>query len=189
MRETTTALVTVAIVLFTGVSGFAQTTSERWCADSGTWCWNQAWSGGAGLRFIGEPKLGFVFARTDEDNRVEKAGFANFTLIGGETNIWGQIVSAQYLLVTPGRVKFDALSPMVKEKRLLNPNGEIGVDVGWALGLSLFDGVFAFGWGKLHFDRREILNPTEEETDVTFSYVNIQAISAVRSAIKAIKAP
>ena len=41
--------------------------------------------------------------------------------------------------------------------------------------------------GRLNFDARQIVNPVPAETRVRFTYFNVQAISAVRAAIKASK--
>ena len=139
------------------------------------------------MRFIGEPKLGFIFAKPNDLNRINPGDFANFTLIGTETNLWHQIFSLQGVLITPGKATFDSLSPLVKDKRLISPNGDIAIDSGFAVGMSFFDGVVAFGVGRLNFDSRQIVSPTTAETHTGFTYFNIQAISAVRAAIKATK--
>jgi hypothetical protein len=163
--------------------------SKGWCEDSGTWCATNRIAKGylAGVRFIAEPKLGYVFARTKELNRIESGDFANFTLIGAETNLWRAIVSLQGVLITPGKAKFDNLSPIVVDKRLNDPNNEISITSGFAGGLSFFDGVIATGWGRLNLDKRQIQNAVDAEVHSTFFYFNIQAVSAVRAALKRVK--
>ena len=72
----------------------------------------------------------------------------------------------------------------------VHETGASPVEWGATLGITLVDGVLSTGWGYLRYDRRDFKNPSSlspARFRDSFFYFNIQAIEAVKGAIKAAK--
>ena len=160
--------------------------ARSWCDDSLTVCWNPCRTFLGGLRFIAEPRLGTVI-QGGMSNRVEPEGFGGLTLLGAEVNLRGAYIAAQGQVIMPGNVTLDEQSPARLENRLNSATGTVHVDVGWGLGLSFFDGVFAAGVGQLYFDKRQFTTPEPGDGHNTYFYINFQPISSLRTALKHVK--
>lgn len=157
---------------------------SNWCKDSGTYCWFPTFPFLSGLRIVGEPKFGYVFAGGKADNRISTEGFGRLNVIGLETNLAGSFLAVQLSVITPGKVTLDEKSPLRTSGRLDNKNGEISVDGGLALGLSLMDGIMTLGYGRVRFDKRDIANPVSGEARNEYFYLNLQPISSIRTFVK-----
>ena len=112
----------------------ASITSTNWCKDSGTYCWAENSRTFSGIRFVAEPKFGYVFPGGASLNRIESEGLGKLTIFGFETNLVGTFASFQFALITPGTVKLDGKSPLRSSGRLVSPAGEISLDSGLAAG-------------------------------------------------------
>ncbi len=170
-------------------------TTSSWCEDAMTICWeksaadqdNRAWL--AGVRLVFEPQLG-VLIQTG-DNKFVDTNFRSLEKIGLETTLYKGYVGFQTLLIYPSSIKFDDQSTVRSENQLVDTEeGKVDVEYGISLGFTLIDGVLALGWGILHYDRRDFVNPDTLPTDTfrdSFLYFNVQPIQAVKSALKAVR--
>lgn len=132
-----------------------------------------------------QPRSGDVCKSAQAITRYETEGFGKLNIIGFETNLIGTVLGLQFSVITPGRVTLDGRSPLRLTNRLASPEGEISVESGLAGGLSILDGIVTFGYGRIRFDSREITNPVPAEKHSRYYYFNVQAISSIRSFIKA----
>lgn len=159
--------------------------TQTWCKDATTMCWNETRRALAGIRFVFEPQLGVLVQQGD--NKFESTNFKALEKIGIATPLYGRQLGAQFLFIYPSTVAFDAQSPVRVNKQLLDEEGKVDVEWGFTLGATVLDGVLSTGFGVLHYDRRDFKAPESLNKSVfgdTFFYFNIQAIEALKSAIK-----
>ncbi|HEX8703377.1 MAG TPA: hypothetical protein VF815_31360 [Myxococcaceae bacterium] len=155
--------------------------SPTWCQDSGTFCWSTQAKAFNGVRVVADLALGTVIQTGD--NRFEKDFLTAAPRFGFEWNIANGWVSAQTVLVAPFPAKLDSNSLLVREGRLQNlTTRELPVDVGYALGLTFLDGLFSAGWGQVHYDYRQITDPTANDKRSSFFYFNFNPVGAARFA-------
>lgn len=194
-RTLTRMLVGAAVGTLLQTPVFAQSTltgTELWCKDATTICWaddEKTSKGFSGLRFVFEPQLGVLVQAGD--NKFVNANFKSLEKVGVATNLWGSNLGLQSLFIYPSAIQFDEQSPVRVDGNLLDAeNGKIDVEWGATIGITLVDGVLSTGWGFRKYDRRDFKNfstlPDSTFRD-SFFYFNVQAIEAVKGAIKAAK--
>jgi hypothetical protein len=88
-------------------------------------------------------------------------------------------------------VTFDSKSDVINKNLLKTTDRSVQLDGGVAGGFTFFDGIISIGVGYLNYDQRDFNQSSPDfkwkYTSNYFGYVNIQPISAIRSAIKKIK--
>lgn len=138
-----------------------------------------------GIRIIFEPQLARVVQFGS--NRFESKIFGGLDRFGVEINLYKGFVSLQLINIFPSVVQFDQLSPIRKFGYSIDPQGKVAVDFGLAAGLSFFDGIIAIGYGNLFYARRDF-KPHAYYNETLFRdefiYIDIQAISAIKAAVK-----
>lgn len=141
-----------------------------------------------GVRFIFEPNFGPLL--NQKDNKITLESFASIPKIGLETNLHKSWLGLQGIIFYPGIIEFDEQSPIKTSLRDQPEEDEltaVDVDFGWAIGLTLFDGVLVVGYGKLDYDDRDFLpNTINSFKKDAFFYINLQPIASVRKAIAAL---
>lgn len=152
--------------------------SPTWCKDSATFCWSGQARSLNGVRVVADLALGTVIQTGD--NRFEKDFLTAGPRFGFEWNLASGWVAAQTVLIAPFPAKLDSNSPLVREGRLQNSNRELPIDVGYALGFTFLDGIISAGWGRVHYDYRQITNPTDSDKRSSFIYFNFNPVGAAR---------
>jgi len=151
----------------------ALTTWQSWCADSGTLCWHQSrWF--SGLRIIAEPEFG-GFLATEFENEVLTAK------VGVELGIAPPWISLHGGVIPPLKVTFDEdtmIDLRDRERR------QVGVDWGWAVGVSALDGILAGGIGAVYFDPDDFADAGGDMPGDVFGFIQFQGASALRAVIK-----
>jgi len=140
----------------------------------------------SGLRIIFEPHIGRIRQRGDNHFKVDDFT-SEFSGFGFETNLVGSWLSLQMVYIFPFTIELDELSPLVQEDRIITKDRKLAVDYGRSWGFSLIDGLFAFGWGTIYYDKRHIKDPTDSDISDSYFFVNVQAVSTGRALIKRIK--
>jgi len=118
--------------------------------------------------------------------------------VGLETNLFKNYVSLQALFIAPSKVQLDeksllrinASTPGNTMPGTKDPEGKLEVDYGFGIGLSFIDGMLAFGYAGIFYDKRDFVNISTRsrgEYQNNFFYFNIQPISVVKSLIKELK--
>ena len=150
------ALVVVGSVLASPALASAQTVDQaafgvdRWCADSGTLCWNDN-EAFTGIRFIAEISPSFLFQ--SGTNRFE-GGVSTLPKFAVELNLLRSWISLQLALIGPSSVTLDSKSP-ARAQLVDTLSGQVAVDWGLTGGLAFFDSAISLGWGHLEYDRRD----------------------------------
>ncbi|MCB9750804.1 MAG: hypothetical protein H6713_12530 [Myxococcales bacterium] len=174
-------------------------TSDRWCADPLTLCWDKSATRptGSGFRLLLEPRLDFVaqLGRTIDD-----ASLKLHVVVGVEMNLaWGWLAMqgtyiAPYTAQVTGFKTDDAGD-------ILNWSVDANVVSGFGAGVSLFNGVLALGYGRVFYNGDQIRALHTADNDFScledqcgrkdygdgFFYVALQPVSAIRAALTAAK--
>ena len=158
--------------------------SQNWCADATTVPIDKDRCYLSGIRLIFEPNFGFLFQRGK--NEFDSTHFPNLSKIAFETNIHKGWAAVQLGLVAPSTIKFDPISPVIKEKSLINGD-TVKVKGGITLGLSFLDGWISAGWGALSYNSSSYVDCYKGNYHDAFLFVNLQPVSLVKSTIKAIR--
>jgi hypothetical protein len=163
--------------------------AEVWCKDTGTYCWTspKARNWLNGVRFVGDVDVGYL--QQGGANRFEQKAFKGLTKFGVESNLWRGLAALQVVVIPPGKVTYEAESPLRRDGVILDPGGELKVDYGYSVGLSLFDGVMSVGVGRLFYDPRGFQNPDPAAKRDGFWHINWQPIASIRKLIKSKKDP
>ncbi len=163
--------------------------TKAWCADATTICWRGPESRiGSGVRLVFEPQLG-VLVQFGDDKFVD-TNFKGLEKIGVETNLVEGYIGFQALFIYPSSVEFDAQSRSVLDSIVLDKSGKVDVEFGMAFGFTFLDGIIATGYGFLHYDKRDFREPATLKGSTFgdgFFYLNIQPVSAIKSALKDIR--
>jgi len=85
-----------------------------------------------GLRIIFEPQLGTIIQSGND--RFISENFEALERIGIETNLFKGYVSLQTLFIYPSVVELDEQSLLRQNGNVIDPNGKIKVDYGFAVG-------------------------------------------------------
>ncbi len=123
---------------------------DRWCADSGTVCWDGTETF-SGIRFVLELDASFLFQRGA--NRFEGSGFRLLPKFAVEVNAYKSWAALQLALFGPSTVVLDRKSPA--RRQLVDTTQAVSVDWGFSAGLSFLNSSLATGWGRLFYDRRD----------------------------------
>ena len=165
--------------------GFSANTAD-WCKDATTVCWNNARKAFSGIRFVFEPQLGVLVQ--SGDNKFDSTNFKALEKIGVATSLYGRQLGFQTLFIYPSTIQFDEQSPVRVGKQILDEaDGKVDVEWGMTFGVTVLDGILSTGFGFLHYDRRDFKAPSTLPKSVfgdSFFYLNIQAIEALKGAIK-----
>lgn len=159
-----------------------------WCKDATTVCWSDSKTQRAfsGLRFVFEPQLGVLIQ--NGDNKFDNTNFRSLEKIGLATNLIGRWVGLQSLFIYPSSIQFDEQSPVRVAQQLADKSeGKVDVEWGMTFGATALDGVLSIGFGFLRYDRRDFLAEAAADKSVTrdsFFYFNVQAVEAIKGAIK-----
>jgi hypothetical protein len=163
-----------------------QANTADWCKDATTMCWSQTRRAFSGIRFVFEPQLGVLVQ--SGDNKFESTNFKALEKIGVATTLYGRQLGFQTLFIYPSTIAFDEQSPVRIDKNVLDEqDGKVDVEWGMTFGITVLDGIVSTGYGFLHYDRRDFKNPSTLRSGVfgdSFFYFNIQAIEALKGAIK-----
>jgi len=185
-------LINIVLIIFPSLcNSQAVFSSQKWVQDATTISFGHPERKSfTGLRFVFEPQLGVCLQ--SGQNRFENNSFKGLEKIGFETNLEQGYVSFQGLFIYPSNLQFDEKSPLRINHNLTDSIGRVGVDYGFALGLSFFDGILAIGYGSVFYDRRDFQNTIGMGNGIFkkgFIYFNIQAISTLKAAIKNLGRP
>lgn len=161
------------------------TSSKLWCKDSATVCWWPNASALNGVRVVADLAIGTIVQR--EQNRIERSLLQGAPRFGAELNLLEGWIAAQFVFIPPFGTKLDPTSSLVVDMRLNNLNREISVDFGYAIGLSLAEGLISIGFGRLEYDPRGIANATAQEASGSFFYVNFNPVATLRAATTRLK--
>jgi hypothetical protein len=162
--------------------------TDAWCEDATTVCitGRESRMAFSGLRFVFEPQLGVLIQ--NGDNKFDNTNFRSLEKIGLATNLVGRWVGLQTLFVYPSSIQFDEQSPLRVNKQLVDgTDGKVDVEWGMTIGLTAVDGVLSLGFGFLNYDQRDFTESARADKSNardSFFYVNIQAVEALKGAIK-----
>lgn len=167
-----------------------------WCDGGFTWCTKQRRPIFNGIRLIAEPQLGTLFQTGDDKLELDKPG--SIQMVGFATDLKGRFLGLQTHVVFPGEVNFTPESSVVRvnaegKNGLVRGGRTVHVEFGLGLGLTVFDGSFAFGVSFLNLDSNDFLNPKTKEnptgvrTHNTSFFLALQPITAGRALVNAIK--
>ncbi|MCA9692223.1 MAG: hypothetical protein KC636_21670, partial [Myxococcales bacterium] len=159
-------------------------TTQFWCADLMTVCWNEEIFGFAGLRLLVEPSFSFAVPVQRKGFSFSPVNIANSVAIGLEINLVGAWLAGQTYIVSPHSTDLTAADGMT--------TAAAKSKAGIAFGLSLLNGVVGVGWGLTFWDRTTLPDFASElrnrgAANSQFIYIAIQPVTALRTAFTAIK--
>lgn len=170
---------------------YGRLSSQAWCADQTTIAFGEKRRGKSsfsGLRFIFEPQLGVTFQ--GGQNQFEDTNIKELPKIAIETNLIKAYVSLQLGLIYPSSITLDSKSVIVKDSSLVIKGNKVDVTHGFTIGVSILDGLFAVGWGRVIYDERDFKKEFKKgggNFHESFIFVNLQPASAVKNVIKELK--
>jgi hypothetical protein len=154
--------------------------TQAWCADAATLCWEDRWVAFSGLRFLFDVTPGWMLQ--SGSNRLQSNELTTAMRLGLETNLVKGIWSAQLAIVTPFEAQLDSDSPRVRDGVL--SSGSVNVDFGFTAAFGFFDGLLSVGGGVLDYDTRRLDDGTAGDLASGFGFVSLNPIGALRWAIK-----
>lgn len=137
----------------------------------------------SGIRFLFEPQFGYIFQGSNL-NTIDIKSIQAIPKFGFESNIFESWASLQLLLVPSSSIQLDEKSDIIKRNLLNYPNKTVTLNWGFGIGLSLFDGIFTFGYMNFQYDQRDFKSRDATLKSSGFMYVNFQLVSTIRSIIK-----
>jgi len=164
---------------------YGRLSSEAWCADQSTVAFSKKRRHAksfSGIRFVFEPQLGATFQ--GGKNQFEDTNIKELPKIAIETNLIRAAVSLQLGLIYPSSITLDSKSAIVKDSSLVRGGNKVDVKYGFTVGAAILDGVFAIGWGRILYDKRDFKKEFAGNFHESFVFVNLQATSAVKNIIK-----
>ena len=160
--------------------------SQHWSADQTTVTFDKDRVCVSGLRFIFEPNFGSLLQMGE--NEFDDKNFVNLSKFALETNLFKGWVALQFGVVSPSTIKFDPASPIVKQKSLVGSGDTVKVRGGLTVGFSFLDGWIVTGLGGLSYNKNNFVDCYKGNYHDGFIFLNLQPVSLIRSAIKAIRA-
>jgi hypothetical protein len=167
------------------LSAAALESIKVWCDDATTVCGETPRQMFNGLRFVFEPQLGVLMQ--NGRNRFDETSFRALEKIGVASDLMGRRMGVQLLFIYPSTVQFDEQSPIRINNQLADANeGKVDVTWGATIGLTFLDGLLAAGYGILRYDPRDFATGFDSRSNTrdSFFYLNVQAVEAVKGAIK-----
>ena len=166
-------------------SSFAST--DRWLQDQTTIKFPNGETRNylSGVRLIFEPQWGTLIQ--NDKNRIDEKFLMNMSKFGIETNIYQGWIALQINYIFPTHVEFDSQSDIVVNSYLKNSEKKADLDIGFSVGLSFFDGIIAVGAGWAFLDERDFIDSYNGSKSIDFVYINIQAVSTVKTLLKVIR--
>ena len=158
--------------------------SQSWSADETTIPFKEDRSWISGLRLLFEPNFGFLFQRGK--NEFDSKNFPNLSKFALETNIYKGWVAFQLGVVAPSTIKFDPVSPVVKNKSLTDGD-TVRVKGGFTLGFSFIQGWISMGGGGVWYHDSSFVDCYNGNKYDGFAFINLQPVSLVKSTIRAIR--
>lgn len=158
--------------------------SQNWCAGETTIPFNKDRRSFSGVRLLFEPNFGFLVQRGK--NEFDSKNFPNLSKFALETNIYKGWVALQLGFVSPSTIKFDPVSPVVKNKSLIDGDA---ARVKWGLtgGLSFIDGWISMGVGGIWYHSSSFVDCYKGNPYDGFIFLNLQPVSLVQSTIRSIR--
>jgi len=157
-------------------------TSEFWCSDAMTMCWNERSPILSGLRILIEPTFNFSIGKNREGLELKAGNIVNAVALGIETNIVGAWLSAQAFMISPHITEIEKIDDA---DTLQTAN--VLVKAGFATGVSILSGSLGVGYGFVSFAENSLPNFAEGRDKMGFFYVSLQPISIIRSVFTAAK--
>lgn len=154
--------------------------TQAWCADAATICWEDRWVAFSGLRFLFDLTPGWMLQ--SGDNRLQSNELTTAMRIGLETNLVKGIWSAQLAIVPPFEASLDSDSPQVRDGAV--PSGSVNVDFGFTAAFGFFDGLVSVGGGVLSYDTRRLDDGAAGDLSSGFGFVSLNPLGALRWAVK-----
>lgn len=167
---------------------YGRLSSQAWCADQTTIDFGKTRRGKSsfsGLRFVFEPQLGATFQ--GGTNQFEDTNIKELPKIAIETNLIKAYVALQLGLIYPSSITLDSKSSIVNDSSLVSGGNKLDVTHGFTIGVTLLDGVFAIGWGRILYDKRDFKKDFDGNFHESFFFVNLQSATAIKNIIKALK--
>lgn len=158
--------------------------SESWCEDQMTIVFSEKTRKRnffSGIRIVFEPQISGIIQRGD---KIDAKSIQLAPKFGIETNLWRGIMSLQLGIIYANTIKFEESSGVVTGGYLKGNTNEVDMDYGFNVGLALFDGIFAIGYGKLYLDPNDFVDNYDGSTDKKFIFVTFQPISSIRAWVK-----
>jgi|GEM_PF-2378525 len=163
-------------------------TSEFWCSDVVTVCWNSQRPSLSGLRLLLEPNFSVTVPIQGENGfAFSTTNIANSVAVGLEVNLAGAWLSHQAFFLTPHASELTST-----EGPTAGTKASVKAKAGVGFGFSTLNGALAVGYGFSFWDRStlpDFANTLSERrgANSNFLYISIAPGSLSRTAIVGIK--